>query len=276
MHQSALLYLLLGIFTFSCSKDLEQDGVIEDSSIVETKITLAPDSIFKYTYYSDSTSSKTLKIYTPIDWKEKGGQPCILFFHGALATSNQYKMQSKYFARRGIVAICINHRFTIPNFNSTIGLKDGHSAIRWVRKNHLLLGIDSTRLAVLGSSAGGAVAMSSYLCQDYNHSSDDLYIQVIPDALIAINPQLIERLILPEDAYDHPPTLFLQGDSDDLTPLSELKAYRNKALSRGADEIELIIYPGRGHGFFNYNESPTDYINTLMKVDSFLVDHGFI
>src|SRR5690606_27476320 len=66
-------------------------------------------------------------------------------------------------------------------------VKDGRSAIRYLRKHADQLGVDVNRLAASGGSAGGHVAAAADLTK-IDEASDDLSIDPRPNALVLFNP----------------------------------------------------------------------------------------
>lgn len=46
-----------------------------------------------------------------------------------------------------------------------------------------------------------------------------------------------------------PPTLIIHGDADDIVPLQQSESFLKRAKSVGAEHVELIIRPGKSHGW---------------------------
>jgi acetyl esterase/lipase len=46
-----------------------------------------------------------------------------------------------------------------------------------------------------------------------------------------------------------PPTLIIHGDADEVVPLQQSQSFVERARSVGIKEIELIVRPGKGHGW---------------------------
>jgi len=66
------------------------------------------------------------------------------------------------------------------------------------------------------------------------------------------------------------------GDSDHLIPVSTGEAFRDRMRAFGVCSV-LHVYPGAGHGFFNYGRGGgTAYHDTVEKMTAFLAELGFI
>lgn len=68
-----------------------------------------------------------------------------------------------------------------------------------------------------------------------------------------------------------PPTLIIHGDRDDVVPLQQAESFVAKARDAGAQQINLIIRQGKGHGwgdFWNSSEDITafaDWFDRYLK-----------
>ena len=149
-----------------------------------------PDKIVIYKTIGDVELD--LHIFNPPGHKPGDKTPAIVFFYGggwSGANMTQFYNQSKYFASRGMVAICPRYR-TQSKYKTTPKecVKDGKSAIRWIRKHADELGIDPKKLAAGGGSAGGHVAAATGTLTGFNEEGEDTSISCIPNALVLFNP----------------------------------------------------------------------------------------
>ncbi len=244
-------------------------------------------------------SKLKMRIYYPPNWKPGSRKlPAVVFFFGGgwiKGTIHHFSRQAKYLAQRGLIAICPQYR-TMKSHKVTPDkcLKDAKSAMRYVYNNADRLGIDKTRIAAGGSSAGGHLAAATAFCTGFNAPDDDLKINCRPVALILFNPVIDNSKTgygykrvkkfwkafspLHNIGKNNMPVLFMIGDKDTLIPLATAKAFKEKIDANGG-HCKLIVYPGAGHGFFNYTkkgEKSKYYSKTINDMNKFLVDLGFI
>ena len=81
--------------------------------------------------------------------------------------------------------VAISAEYRVKSRNETTPfecVKDGKSALRWVRKNASKLGVDPQRIGAGGGSAGGHVAAAVATVPGLNDEEDDSPRQ--PDALV--------------------------------------------------------------------------------------------
>ena len=166
-------------------------------------------------------------------------------------------------------------------------VEDGKSAVRWIRENAGLIGIDPDRIVASGGSAGGHVAACTYTARGFEASVENKSVSSRPNLLILFNPvmdtefelladrfggrELAEKLS-PNKYIDEttPPLIMFFGANDALIEY----AYETMNLSDSYDnDARLWIADGVGHGFFNrapWMES------TLFLTDRFLKEFGYI
>ncbi len=242
----------------------------------------------------DSTELR-MEVNYPPDYQPGQNYPTIVFFFGGgwnNGNIGQFTQHAKYLATRGM--ICIEADYRVKNRHGTPpfqSVEDGKSAIRYVRANAKLLGIDPDRIVASGGSAGGHVAAATALLSGLNDPGDDISVSAIPQALVLYNPVIdngpegygYERIgeRYPEfspfhnlDKHKSPPTIFFLGTADNLIPVATAQAYRQKVEAMGG-RCEVHLYEGQPHGFFNY-KNLDNFKDTLLKTDAFLHSLGYI
>lgn len=55
-----------------------------------------------------------------------------------------------------------------------------------------------------------------------------------------------------------PPTLIIHGDRDEVVPLQQSESFVKRAKDAGATQIELVVRPGKGHGWGDFWKSTED------------------
>ena len=115
----------------------------------------------------------------------------IFFFGGGLNTGepSQFYPHCEYLASRGMVAMSAAYRVRSRNDTTPREcVKDGKSAVRWVRQHAAELGVDPDRIAAGGGSAGGHVAAATGTTEGFEEEGEDLDVSARPDALVLFNP----------------------------------------------------------------------------------------
>jgi acetyl esterase len=247
-----------------------------------------PDSvIYKHTPQGD------LKLYFhyPGDWNPSDRKPVIVFFFGggwAGGNIKQFLPQAEYLSGRGIIAVRADYR--IRNRHGTTPdkcVEDGKSAVRWIRQNAALIGGDPDRIVSSGGSAGGHVAVCTYVVEGLEAEDEDLSISSRPNLLILYNPVMdltgerfsnrfgSEEMALRISPNQHlslsvPPMIMFFGSDDPLIKpaIQTLDRCRDLGL-----DARLWIADGVSHAFFN--RSPW-LESTIFLSDKFLVEMGYL
>jgi acetyl esterase/lipase len=91
----------------------------------------------------------------------------------------------------GFVTFSVDYRLSIDNGitpSKTISpiecIMDARSAMRWVRANAAKFHIDPDKIVAAGQSAGGHLALSTSMIDEYNEKTDDSGISCRPDAIL--------------------------------------------------------------------------------------------
>jgi acetyl esterase/lipase len=71
-----------------------------------------------------------------------------------------------------------------------------------------------------------------------------------------------------------PPTLIIHGDADRDVPLQQSESFAQRARSAGAAHVELIVRPGKGHGWGDFWKSAEDITAFADWFDRHLRDPG--
>lgn len=223
-------------------------------------------------------------------------RPAVVFFFGGGwngGSVNQFEQHSKYLAARGMIAFVADYRVKSRQKTSPDAcVADGKSAVRWVRKNAERFGIDPNRLAAGGGSAGGHVAATTGICDGLDDSADqNANVSSKANALLLFNPVYDNGpkgyghtrvkdwfpQISPAHniSKDDPPTIAFFGSEDPLVSVDTAKKFDADLKAVGV-KSEVWIYEGQPHGFFNESKSPESFLDTVLKMDAFLVSLGWL
>ena len=237
-----------------------------------------------------------IHVFKPDGWKASDLRPAIIFFFGGGwngGSPGQFEQHCKYLASRGMVAITSEYR--VKSRHKTLPydcVKDGKSAIRWVREHSGELGIDPNRLAAGGGSAGGHVAASTATTTTIEEENEDLSVSSVPDALALFNPvynngpgqwghdRVKERWREISPAHNirkgMSPAIVFFGSKDALVTVKTAAEFQS-AMRKIGSKSELKITEGAGHGYFNFGRDGNKaFIQTVTEMDEFFVELGWL
>ena len=248
----------------------------------------------KVVYKTVGETQLKLHVFNPKGHKASDKRPAIVFFFGGGwvgGSPSQFYPHCEYLASRGMVAISADYR--VKSRNKTTPrecVKDGKSAVRWIREHAMQLGIDPTRIAAGGGSAGGHVAAATGSINGFEEKGEDLSVSARPNALVLFNPVYDNG----PTGYGHsrvkdywkdfspmhninektPPTRVFLGTEDKLIPVKTAEVYKKLMVDKGR-RCDLHLYKGQGHGFFNFRNK-ANYTKTVIEMDRFLASLGYL
>ncbi len=163
------------------------DGVVAHECLVYSTLTNS----------NGKTRELHLNIYRP---KNEQLLPALLMVHGGGWNSGDLSLQipmAQQIAAHGYVTVPVEYRL-IPEALYPAGVNDLRSALRWLRANAARFGIDTTRIAISGCSAGGQLAnligMANGKGDAANTASSQVQAVVNIDGLSDFtNPETVER-----------------------------------------------------------------------------------
>jgi acetyl esterase/lipase len=180
-----------------------------------------------------------------------------------------------------MVAVAAEYRIKSKHGTSPYEcVRDGKSAIRFLRANAKKLGIDPNRLAAGGGSAGGHVAATTATVTAFNQKDEDTTVSCVPNALVLFNPvydngpegygqsRVKERWREFSPMHNIrkgiPPAIVFLGTNDKLIPVKTGEKFRDKMRAVGS-RSELFLYEDQPHGFFNFGNSNNKfYVQTVI------------
>ncbi|NDH62128.1 MAG: hypothetical protein EBY18_10870 [Alphaproteobacteria bacterium] len=180
-----------------------------------------------------------------------GRVPAVAIFHGCggpgqntarmaglLASWGYAALVVDSFSARGLKDICGRNWPTQADAEARA--YDVDAALAWLGTQGF---VDPQRLAVMGYSYGGGVALLRALSGNPNETAPlpaRAVVLVYPDCALAdvLGPKLTVRQ----------PTLFAMGALDDWTPPAQCRAVIDR-VTRGRDLVETRVYEGAHHSF---------------------------
>ena len=212
-------------------------------------------------------------------------------------------------AHRGYVTASFDYRLGMNPFSSLSstravyrGIQDGRAAIRYLKENAVVYGIDTSNIYLLGSSAGAYIGQHNYYmdieeerppetyfnpdlgCLDC--SGNDFEHSGKADGIIALWGALMDtNLIIGTDTL---PVFLVHGTADAIVPFGLGSPFGNDAFpptygsglvaeqieNLGNDVHKYFVF-GEGHEFYgtsngNWTGSPNNYWDTVFsKVENF-------
>lgn len=219
-----------------------------------------------------------VRLYRP---SVKPNLPAILFLHGGgwvVGTIDQYDHLARALAvKTGCSVLSVGYRLA-PEHPYPAGLEDSYSALEWLAANAADLGVDASRLAVAGDSAGANLAavvalvardrsgpalrhqlliypVTNRRCDTPSYVENDRYF-LTPDMMRWFWKQYVgdrgagdTPLAAPADIANLaglPPATVITAEFDPLRDEGEEYAF---ALARAGVPAELVRAPGMIHGF---------------------------
>jgi acetyl esterase/lipase len=240
-----------------------------------------------------------MHIFEPPDRKAEEPLPAVVFFFGGGwvgGTPTQFYHQCDYLASRGMMAISAEYR--IRNKHGTTPFEcvaDGKSAIRWVRANASILGVNPDKIVAGGGSAGGHVAACTGVIDGLDDESENRDISSRPNALVLFNPAVDLVQLAKKRASDErfkrvkeisplqhitkglPPCIIFHGTADRTVPFDSVERF-SAAMKEDGNVCRLVPFEEKGHGFFNYgrDKDNSSFNKTIAEADKFLTSLGYL
>jgi acetyl esterase/lipase len=235
-----------------------------------------------------------LHVFEPAGHEVTDRRPVFLAIHGGGWTggnARQFYPFAAQFAEQGLIGISLEYRLTSAKDGATVFecVRDARSAVRWIRQNADVLGIDATKIVAMGGSAGGHLAVSTALFDGVSEDGDHSDVSARPDALILMYPVIDTsaegygqekigdrwRELSPVHNVRSglPPTLIFHGTADAVTPYAGAEKFHE--LSKAAENYSrLITHPGGRHGYLIFDRDA--YRQALGQMKEFLVEQRFL
>lgn len=224
------------------------------------------------TYAAADGSQLPLQVFAPVE----GAGPTagiVLFHGGALRTGspNGLAPHCRQLAARGVFAVSAGYRLLGRGAVSIDDcVADVRRAVENVRRLAALRGIETSGLALGGSSAGAHLALvAAMISADEPVPAPDSGVA----AVVALNPAGLDLLAFPPERQraieqgagiaegraieysliefvrpGNPPLLIQHGTDDEVEPIGHVRRFRD-AMVQAGNECSLLEYEGAKHAF---------------------------
>ncbi len=236
--------------------------------VSEMAAKLEPTRVVVYKKVGDRELS--LHVFEPAGHKPTDRRPCFLAIHGGGWTGGEprrFYPFADYFAKQGMLGISLQYRLMKKGPAATTPfecVKDGRSAVRWIRAHAAELGIDPQKIVASGGSAGAHVAAATALFDGVDEAGEDTSVSSAPNTLVLYFPVIDTstagygnakcgpdwQQISPVHRVKPglPPTIVFHATGDTTTPFHGSERFR-EAMRKAGNRCELIVHEGGSHGY---------------------------
>ena len=260
---------------------VQMDEMSRERDKDRTKVRMVADTVINGAGGDDMT----MRVYWP-DLVQTDIAPAIMFFHGGghvIGSLNSHDQVARNLcADTGYLVVSVDYRMG-PEHKFPAAPEDCYAATKWVAENTRQLGVDPTRIAVAGDSAGANLAaVVAMMARDAGGPDIAFQLLVYPVADYAFDTPSYETyaedagiltaagmhwfrdhyLNGPEDREDWraaplrakdfsglPPALVITAECDVLHDEGVALA---EALAAAGVVVEHRDYPGMMHGFYSF------------------------
>jgi acetyl esterase/lipase len=205
------------------------------------------------------------------------------------------------FNKLGVAAFILKYRLPSDKTmtDKTIGpLQDAQQAIKTVRLRAKEWGIDTSKVGIIGFSAGGHLASTAGTHFSNAVIENDQKINLRPDFMVLVYPVInLTEALMHKGSRDNligsnatadltnmysndmqvtaqtPPTILIHAGDDKTVKVANSLRFYEALLSKGVS-AELHVYPKGGHGFGIENKTTKD--KWMDRVENWLKAGNFI
>lgn len=230
--------------------------------------------------------------------------PSVVYIHGggwSRGTREHFSRQAIAMAKKGFAGLCIDYRLSEES-QYPAAIQDSKCAVRYLRANSDLFGLDASKIAAVGGSAGAHLAACLAVTRaeqktDWEGTGGHQEFDSCIQAAVLFNGEFDLpswwrygkcndfMLKFLRKAYEEAPALYeeaspinyldanicpcllLHGEEDVAVSVSQSIDFHNKILSVGG-KSDLVKVPNVGHAWFN-NE--IHFESCLKKMMDFLL-----
>jgi acetyl esterase len=232
-----------------------------------------------------------LNIWLPAHSGE--GRPAVaVFYHGGrwfAGSPTQFQPQAQRLSGQGVLSVAVEYRTQGP----IVASEDAVDAMNYIFEHASSLQADAGRIAAVGGSAGGQLALATAVLDLPN--TNPAY---RPSALISLNPvtdttgefpdgfgrrlfDTDEQALMYSPTHHvsvrTPPCMIMHGTDDKTVSIRDSTRFAGRVADCGG-RAQLIPYEGQAHAFFNARaDSENPYFDqTTQAMEQFLQSLGYL
>lgn len=231
---------------------------------------------------------RSLRLFTfyPEGHSSADRRPAILGIHGggwARGEPDQFFPHARYFAHRGAVGLAVEYRFRVDSDPSIAHcFEDVQAALGYLREHADSLGIDPTRIAVIGDSAGGHLAACLGTLDgpraDAVVACSGIY-DLTGKWQRAASTDAERRGLSPlfQAQADASPMLIMHGAADPVVDPDQARRMAAALAAVGVDH-RLVLLEGVLHAFVvvGYRSTEAELVDIFGTIDAWLVEQGVL
>lgn len=285
-----IITLILAVLTFTSCKKEEIDNPLQpplglyesmiyqksEIQIIEVAYTTRPN--FKNMQYTSGKTKENeigqdiltakMDIYLPPNANPKNKQPLLINIHGGGFIGGDkrgWQDEAYTYARAGYICASLNYRLTdnqgnpdpqLRLFAVQCSLEDIQNGIRFLKKNADTYFIDTNRIVVLGSSAGGALSLINAVEYDAQVGKND-YISyssktngsISTGATLINDDPASQPGLLHYDSFDSPVLLLHAKENDSSTGATWTNNVlpTQQAIKNAGNSCTIVAQPNMTH-----------------------------
>ena len=214
-----------------------------------------------------------LHVFEPKEHRSEDCRSVYLIVHGggwSGGSARRCYPFADYFRNQGMLAISMEYRLLDKPAGTTVFdcVRDGRSAVRYVRQHADELGIDPQKIFIAGCSAGGHVAAGTALFDGVDEASDATHVSCVPNAMVLYYPVIdtssegygqekigdLWKQLSPRHRVKArlPPAIIFHGTVDQVTPYAGAISFHEQMLAAG-NRCELVSQEGGNHGYLIFD-----------------------
>ncbi|MFI3295020.1 MAG: alpha/beta hydrolase [Rikenellaceae bacterium] len=251
-------------------------------------MTLSPET---YTFAQRGDKSLEMDIYHPDPSISNG--ICVVYSFGGGFVSGSRESQSNIpfyeaLVDRGYTVVAFDYRLALVGvsrvgvFNSGVvfdavdlATEDLLSALSYLIEHHDRLGVDTSRLALVGSSAGAIISLQAdYYLSNRDKFTDQISADFRLSAVVSMAGSIFSRQGKPKYAKAPSPTMMLHGTDDRVVIYNQIRLFNRgmfgtkaltKIFERNGYAYQTLRFEGAKH---EVAEFPREYC--IDQIDLFL------